>query len=85
MGADRQIKNVFARHNQQIEIDCVIDLARVIKRLPERLASHFFRSLFSFKNQNQKKRVPKERASYAQASKKRLQKRLLRNFPVLGL
>lgn len=29
MGADRQIKNVFARHNQQIEIDCVIIKAMV--------------------------------------------------------
>ena len=41
MGADRQIKNVFARHNQQMEIDCVIDLARIIKRLQERLL-HIF-------------------------------------------
>jgi len=41
MGSDRQLKNVFARHNQQMEMDCVIDLAHAIKRLPERLLRIF--------------------------------------------
>jgi hypothetical protein len=41
-----------------------------------------FRYLFSIKSKRKRKRVLKERASYTQASKKRLQKRLLHIFPV---